>query len=61
MPTDAERRHGVVVALEIIRRQQVACEISDEQAHRDADAILIAYINDPDVTRAFEGIDWWYA
>lgn len=32
----------------------------EEQAHRDADAILIRYIDNVDVKDAFESIKKWY-
>lgn len=33
----------------------------DESGHSQADKLLIAYINDPDITKAFEEIHKWYA
>ena len=32
-----------------------------ESAHSQADRLLLAYINDTEVTEAFNGIDKWYA
>lgn len=32
-----------------------------EQDHNLADELLLDYINDPEVTRAFNSIDKWYA
>ena len=32
-----------------------------EADHCKADDLLLAYINDPEVTAAFEAIDKWYA
>lgn len=32
-----------------------------EQNHIDADALLLAYINDPDITDAYQAIAKWYA
>ena len=32
-----------------------------ENSHLDADAALIAYIDDPEVTRLFESLERWYA
>jgi metal-responsive CopG/Arc/MetJ family transcriptional regulator len=32
-----------------------------ETAHITADALLLAYINDPDITTAFDEIGKWYA
>jgi hypothetical protein len=39
------------------------CQRSDdpEAAHSDADAALLAYINDPEITAAYEAIKRWYA
>jgi hypothetical protein len=58
---EAERRAALLAALQEILRQHDDREISTEQAHRDADAALLAYINDLEVTRAFEAIERWYA
>ena len=32
-----------------------------ESAHADADDALIDFINDPEITEAYEKIDKWYA
>ena len=32
-----------------------------EGGHVNADAALLAYINDPDVSEAYHAIDKWYA
>lgn len=32
-----------------------------ENAHLSADQALLAYINDPEITRAFEAVPKWYA
>ena len=32
-----------------------------EVAHASADGALLQYINDPDITAAYEAIDKWYA
>ena len=32
-----------------------------ESAHVKADVLLLLYIDDPEVTKAFEAIDKWYA
>lgn len=32
-----------------------------EIAHREADMLLLAYINDPEITNAFDAIEKWYA
>lgn len=36
-------------------------ELSEEHNHRDADAILLELIGDPDITAAFNAIEKWYA
>jgi len=38
-------------------------EVNDdrEDAHIKADSLLLAYINDVDIERAFDAIDKWYA
>ncbi len=33
----------------------------EEKAHKEADTALLVFINDPDVTAAFDAIDKWYA
>ncbi len=32
-----------------------------EEAHIEADALLIAFINDADIAKAYEAIEKWYA
>lgn len=34
---------------------------NEDQNHRDADRLLLAYIGDPEVTAAFDMIEKWYA
>jgi hypothetical protein len=47
---------------ELIARLKEYAELHDaEIAHINADAALIDFINDPDVTAAFNAIDRWYA
>jgi len=36
-------------------------EYSPEDGHEKADKLLLAYINDPEITAAFMKIDRWYA
>jgi len=39
-----------------------ACNTGDcEMDHCDADDLLLAFIDDPEVTEAFNDIDKWYA
>ena len=51
----------MLTALREILREHDDHLISTEQAHRDADAALLAYIDDLEVTLAFEAIERWYA
>jgi hypothetical protein len=38
------------------------CDEGDEEVnHVKADDLLLEYINDPEITLAFESIDKWYA
>lgn len=32
-----------------------------EKAHSDADDALLEYINDPEITKAFNSVEKWYA
>jgi len=32
-----------------------------EEAHMEADALLLNYINDPEITAAYEALEKWYA
>lgn len=55
-------KKAVLAAMSEIQRQHDAREMSTEQAHRDAAAALLAFIDDlVEVTRAFEAIERWYA
>lgn len=36
-------------------------KVDKEVAHIEADSLLLQYINDEDVTEAFEDINKWYA
>ena len=38
-----------------------AASYDQEGAHIEADEALIRYINDPEITEAFNAIDKWYA
>jgi hypothetical protein len=47
---------------ELLKR--LASLVSDwdtETAHHQADELLLAYINDAEITQAFEAIHKWYA
>jgi hypothetical protein len=44
-----------------LRRCEVFSEDDEEVAHWDADKALLKFINDPEITEAFEAIRRWYA
>ena len=47
---------------ELIERLQSDCHTGDiEIDHSNADDLLIEFINDDDVRRAYEDVDKWYA
>lgn len=47
---------------ELIQKLETLIGASDvEQAHYDADALLLKYINDADIAEAFSNIPKWYA
>lgn len=61
-----ERRDYVIRELnKIADRQEDASQSgtgSDIEAdHSEADDLLVKYINDPEITKAYERIDKWYA
>jgi hypothetical protein len=38
-----------------------AAQADTEGAHYDADRALVKYINDPEITAAYDAVDKWYA
>lgn len=47
---------------ELLKRlKELQGEGDTEAAHSIADNLLIEFINDPDITEAYEAIDKWYA
>lgn len=44
----------------IVARQKTA-QRDEERDHGDADDLLLEYINDPEVDKAFGSIKMWYA
>ena len=36
-------------------------ELSEEEDHTDADQALLDYINDAEISEAFDSIDKWYS
>jgi hypothetical protein len=47
---------------ELLKRlASLASDWDTEMAHYKADELLLAYINDAEITQAFEAIDKWYA
>jgi len=51
------------LTLDKLKQALLKLEESDnpERAHRIADAALLSYINDAEVTRLFKAIERWYA
>lgn len=47
--------------LKKLRELQALSQDDEEVAHADADDALLEFINDPEVTVAFEAIKKWYA
>lgn len=39
----------------------LAADSDKEVAHIAADALLLAYVNDPEITAAFEAVGGWYS
>ena len=47
---------------ELVEQLKMLAGIGDpECSHVDADELLLEYINDPEVSKAFFSIDKWYA
>jgi len=47
---------------ELLERLRACAKNGDtEIAHSDADDALIEYINDPEITEAYEAVSKWYA
>lgn len=47
---------------EVIRVLKELAESCDpERAHGEADDLLLAYINDPEITELYDKIEKWYA
>lgn len=65
MPTKARKQTRRIETIKSLRtelRRLHAISIADPEAgHIAADEALIAYINDPEVTEAFNRLDKWYA
>lgn len=47
------------VVLKILKK--CADNMDNESAHVDADAALVAYIDDPEITAAYQAVPKWYA
>lgn len=58
-----ERRKDNMTLPELIAALNAISGFSEDQEkdHIAADNLLLDYINDPDVRKAFEAIDKWYA
>lgn len=47
---------------DLIKQLQEVKDFGDtENAHIEADDLIIEYINDPEIKKAYEEIDKWYA
>jgi hypothetical protein len=47
---------------EAIEKLKAAAKTFDaDTAHRDADDILVQYIKDPQITRAYKAVPKWYS
>lgn len=47
---------------ELINKLYAVRELHDQESeHWEADALLLQFINDPDIRKAYENIPKWYA
>jgi len=46
---------------ELIRELEKCAELGPEEGHIEADALLVAFIGDPDVGAAFRKLSKWYS
>jgi hypothetical protein len=56
-----QTKKDLILALKAIIQRQKTDSFDPECDHVDADELLLAYINDPDVTKTFNDIEKWYA
>lgn len=54
-------REEALKALRAIRTRQTSGQRDEEVDHADADDVLLALINDPEITEAYGLIESWYA
>jgi hypothetical protein len=47
--------------IEKLREIRAAHVGASEEGHYEADALLVEYINDPDITEAYNAIPKWFA
>ncbi len=60
MEPNSEERIKLVIGLqEIIDKQKGGSDVEND--HADADDLLLAYINDKEISEMYEAIDKWYA
>ena len=56
------RRLNEMTKEELIKKLfDLTCYYDLEKAHIEADILLLEYINDEEITKAFNDIDKWYA
>lgn len=54
-------KEDLIAALKAIKAEQNLKGGYIEQNHLDADSLLLAYINDPEVTEIFTDLERWYS
>lgn len=54
-------KEDLIAALRAIKAKQDLKGGYIEQNHLDADSLLLAYINDPEVAEIFTDLERWYA
>lgn len=52
--------HGLTKT-ELLEKLKECSEMNPESGHSAADDLLLKYINDPEITEAFESLTKWYA
>ena len=58
---DEERLVALRAGLAEIKARVDAGEVGPEQAHEEADMVLLSYIDDGEVSARFHAIERWYA
>jgi len=58
----SEKRKTKLTKAELLEKLKKCALLSDtEKGHQEADQLLVAYINDRDITIAYNKIEKWYA